>query len=287
MNKIAVLITCYNRKEKTLYCLNQLSAYINQNFENCLEIYLVDDGSTDGTSLAIRNNFPFVKLIQGSGKLFWAGGMRLAWETATKFLKYDYYLLLNDDTILFSNTIEILLSANKRNKAAILTDGITIGTTIDEETGKVSYGGSLLNNKFSPKSKKVFKENVDMICDLGNANIMLVPKEVVNKIGILSTHYTHGLADFDYTLRAKKVGFWVMVAPSICGYCKNDHGKRWKSAVFSLQERIKFLHNPKGLAYRQYMFLLKSHFPYYLPIAFTKLWIKTIFPFLYDRFKKD
>lgn len=286
MDTIAILITSYNRKEKTLSCLRQLLNKSTYFATFLIHVYLVDDGSTDGTAYVIKKEFPEVKIIQGTGNLYWSGGMRLAWRTALDHGGYDYYLLLNDDTILLSNAIDILLISNKKNKAENHTEVITIGTTIDRETGKISYGGSLLRNKFSPKSDNIFKENVDMVCDLGNANIMMVPKDIVDKIGILSDKFTHGLADFDYTLKAKKAGFWVMVAPFICGYCKNDHGKRWKSVNVKLTERIKFLYSPKGLAYKEYMYFIKIHFPLSFPGMFIKLWTKTFFPFIYDWFKK-
>jgi len=286
MNNIAILITCYNRKETTLACLRQVVSDSKKFNDIVIKVYLVDDGSTDGTSFAIENEFPFIKIINGTGNLFWAGGMRLAWKTAKDFGEHDYYLLLNDDTFLLTDAFQILINSNKKIKAEKLTEGITIGTTIDKETGKISYGGSLLKNKFSPKSVKVFKENVDIECDLGNANIMLIPKAIVEKIGTLSTIYTHGLADFDYTLRARKVGFWVMVAPRICGFCKNDHGKRWKGTNTKLSERLQFLYSPKGLAYKEYMYFIKTHFPLSYPSLIIKLWTKTLFPFIYDWFKK-
>ena len=287
MNTIAILITSYNRKEKTIYCLKNLFNSTNQQLDYTIKVYLVDDGSIDGTASAIKMEFPEVIIIQGTGNLFWAGGMRLAWHTAKDIGEYNYFLLLNDDTVLLPDIITDLIHSNKKCKTALIKEGITVGTTIDSESGKISYGGSLLRNKFSPKSDKVYKENEDMPCDLGNANIMLVPKEIVDEIGILSTIFTHGLADFDYTLRAKKSGYWVMVAPFICGYCKNDHGKRWKSSNIKLTDRINFLYSPKGLAYKEYMYFIKTHFPLSYPVLFVKLWTKTFFPFIYDRFKTE
>lgn len=65
--KIAVLLTCFNRKNKTLACLKSLFGII----PNC-HVYLVDDKSTDGTSEAIKQNFPQVKIIKGDGNLFGA-----------------------------------------------------------------------------------------------------------------------------------------------------------------------------------------------------------------------
>ena len=45
MNKIAAILTCHNRKEKTLACLHSLFSIIST-----IDVFLVDDGSTDGTS---------------------------------------------------------------------------------------------------------------------------------------------------------------------------------------------------------------------------------------------
>ena len=51
MNTIAVLITSFNRKNSTLKCLGKL---FSQNLkEYYLGVYLVDDGSTDGTFKAV------------------------------------------------------------------------------------------------------------------------------------------------------------------------------------------------------------------------------------------
>ena len=47
--KIAAILTCYNRKEKTFQCLASLFEII----PTC-KVYLVDDNSTDGTSTLIH-----------------------------------------------------------------------------------------------------------------------------------------------------------------------------------------------------------------------------------------
>lgn len=63
--KIAILLTCHDRKEKTLKCLHSLySTYKNY------DTYLVDDGCTDGTPEAVMATFHNVHIIKGNGNLF-------------------------------------------------------------------------------------------------------------------------------------------------------------------------------------------------------------------------
>ena len=95
--KTAIIITSFNRKEITLLCLGSLLISIKLLFNNLVDIYLVDDNSTDGTKQAVHENFPSVIIINGNGSLYWNRGMHLAWEIAAKTKKYDYFLWLNDE----------------------------------------------------------------------------------------------------------------------------------------------------------------------------------------------
>ena len=118
--KIATILTVHNRKQKTLSCLQHLYEALdahNQFATNpiVLTVFLTDDGCTDGTADAIRLSFPTkgIQILQGSGSLFWAGGMRLAWQAAIdEGTPWDYYLLLNDDTLIYDNVFEELFAAD-------------------------------------------------------------------------------------------------------------------------------------------------------------------------------
>ena len=49
--KFCVLLTCFNRKEKTINCIKSLS----QGNKSQIDFIVVDDGSTDGTADALDN----------------------------------------------------------------------------------------------------------------------------------------------------------------------------------------------------------------------------------------
>jgi len=278
--KIAILLTTYNRREKTVACLQSLQAQ-KLPTEVRLEVFLTDDASADGTIDAVKQVYPDAHVFQGTGSLYWAGGMRNTWHEAKKH-NPDYYLLLNDDTVLHPDAIDVLL----KNCATDETAGICIGSTCDTASGEISYGGWKLEGRGTWKSSRIHSSTAYTECDFGNANIMLVPRPVVEKIGILADHFTHSLADYDYTLKAKKAGFKVHVAPGFLGTCTDDHGRNWKSSNTTLKERIQYLKSPKGLAYKEYLRFIKDHFPASYPSAFVKLWMKTFFPFIWDHLKK-
>jgi GT2 family glycosyltransferase len=280
---IAVLITCYNRKMKTI---NFLESLTSQDFfkKGNIDVYLLDDGSTDGLTDYVKLNYPDISILIGNGNLFWAGGMRTIWQYAIEKKKYDLFALFNDDVVLFNDAIERLINCYQK------VDGngaIIIGSTISPKSQLLSYGGHRLYKMNHAQSYAVKPDPENAVqCQFGNANVLLVDSHTITKIGIFSDVYIHAVADFDYTLTAFKRGINVLLAPGYYGYCEDDHGANWLSGNYSLKERINYLYSPKGLAYKEYLLYIKKHFPLDYFEAFAKLWLKTFFPIIWDKFKK-
>jgi GT2 family glycosyltransferase len=282
--KIAVLGCSYNRKKKTVRFLTSL---VNQKVpENyAMDVFLLDDNSPDGTGDYVEAEFPTVNVVRGSGSLFWAGGMRTLWEYVLTQGTYDFFLLCNDDVMLFDGAINRLFAAYAQ---LALPGNIILGTVQDSEGSTVTYGGQKIINKITGDTTNIAPDPIKLIpCEIGNANIMLVDKKTVDTIGILSSSYTHGIADYDYTLTALRSGIKVWVAPGCYGICDNDHAITWLPQRTALKKRIEYLYSPKGLAYNEHMLYVKKHFPLSVPITHAKLWLKTLFPIVYDVFKKE
>jgi len=280
--EIAVLLATFNRKQKTLSCLESL---YNQNMKDGINlcVFLTDDNSSDGTPEEIKKAYPSVKVLNGNGHLFWAGGMRNSWSHALQ-TKPDFYLLLNDDTLLKKNCITTLLKYYTLKSS--FQETILVGSTIDEEKKQISYGGHKLFNNKKVKCYNIFSETDYLECDMANANIMLVPSKITEKIGILSSNFTHSIADFDYTLRANKAGCKVVVAPGALGTCVDDNLNDKQARARSLKQRIDHLKSPKGLAYSEYMDFIDTHFPTHKTEVFFKIWARTLFPTIWAKLKK-
>lgn len=140
MKTIAVLLTVFNRKDKTLQCLKRLYDLLPLDGYQ-VDVYLTDDGCTDGTPEAVAEQFPQVNVIHAKGDLFWNRGMWTAWDTATKAKDYDFYLWLNDDTFVYGNMLKVLTDAAvETNEKAII-----VGATENTGHSCITYGGRLKN----------------------------------------------------------------------------------------------------------------------------------------------
>ena len=290
---VAVLYTCFNRKEKTLSSLKGL--FSSQDAYNVkatspieLAVFLTDDGCTDGTADAIRETFSSKKItiLKGNGNLYWAGGMRTSWNEALKYHeKWDFYLLLNDDTILQDNAFEELMNTHRYCLGKYYREGIYSGITCaHDNTSHITYGGDVVLNNLTGKRKRLSISDTPQMCDFTNANIMLVPKSIVDAIGILYSGYKHSAADFDYTYKARSLGYPVLVTANACGYCDFDHesqeSMRDKIISMSLRERKKFLSSPlhSGL---DHLTLVKRTTPLKYPVALLFRYLKIYCPQMY------
>jgi GT2 family glycosyltransferase len=252
-SRLAVLITCHNRQAKTLECLKKLS---QQSLSNTVEIqvYLVDDGSTDGTAEAVKSNYPKVKVIPGNGNLFWNGGTRLAFSEAIKS-NYDYYLWLNDDTILYPNALEVLLNNHQSLTGCGYRQVIVAGATQDIKTGVFTYGGMERSNWWHPlKFKAVKPEEYAKPCLTMNGNCVLIPQDVVKVIGNLDSAFTHSTGDVDYGLRNHQNGGSVWLAPGYIGTCEYNplRQQAWEDPKLNLYERWKKINQPRGLPFKEW-----------------------------------
>ena len=240
MNKsIAILMTVFNRKKKTLSCLHCIGQQIlPENVSNA--IYLVNDGCTDGTSEAVRQQFPKVKIIDGDGTLYWNRGMHTAWATAAKEKYYDYYLWLNDDTRIMDNCIESMLEASfKFQDKAIIVASIR-----SEKKEEITYGGHALDRHGLVVPNGHLQE-----CSTMNGNCVLIPRSVYQVCGNLDWTFRHAIGDLDYGYRARKAGFKIYASKTYLGYCeKHPHLPAWARTNTPFLKRLKNLYSPLGYA---------------------------------------
>jgi GT2 family glycosyltransferase len=279
---IAVLITCHNRKEFTLACLENLKRQENIADLN-LKVYLVDDGCTDGTGDAVKRIYPDSILLKGSGQLYWGGGMRLAFEEAMK-ADYDYYLWLNDDTILYPQAVGTMYSASQELRRMTGSDAILTAALRDSETGILTYGGSVRERPWSPRFYiLVYPTDKPEPCQVINGNCVLIPRSIAKSVGNISKDFTHRGGDYDYSLRAKEKGYNSWVAPGYLGTCsRNSQSGTFKDKNLSLMNRVASLNKPTAaMPAREWMLFVRRHGGILWPIYWLRTLVRMKFPSLW------
>ena len=285
---IAVLITVFNRKAKTLLCLESLCETWSPYKDSiAISVYLTDDGSSDGTAEAIlEKDFPFeIHILQGDGNLYWNGGMINSWKAALQDGPWDGYLWLNNDSEVLPEFWEDLLLADETCLSRYGKRGIYVGSTKDADTGEFTYGGFIYTNKLTLKDKFIRPDGKTcQECEAAHGNITFVSDEVVKKMGIFCEKYLHGGTDHDYTYLAHKAGFPVVVLPRYSASCKNDHPKDGgRKAFFEMpfKERFRNLYSPHGLNMHNALLFSKRCFPWRYPIILATGYLKALFPRMY------
>lgn len=276
MMRVAVLLTCFNRRAKTLACLEHL--------QNChwpratvFEVWLVDDSSTDGTVAAVQAAYPAVRILPGDGNLFWNGGMRKAFLAALAE-HFDYYLWLNDDTMLFPDAPARLFAAQAAMAACAGQHGIAAGNTCDAVTGEHTYGGLARRSWIRALSfPRVEPRKEPQPCDTMNGNCVLIHHRVAEVIGVNDGAFIHGQGDVDYGLRARQAGFPVWMAGGYVGECSNNPTKAsYRDRQQPLAMRWRKITGPKGLPLRSWFVLTSRHGGWLWPLHFIWPYLRLV-----------
>lgn len=111
MNKIAAIVVTYNRKELLKECIQSL---LNQSMKE-FDIFIIDNNSNDGTKEYINNyiNDGLITYFNTNANLGGAGGFNYGLKEAMK-LPYDYFWLMDDDSIPHVNALLNLYNASKK-----------------------------------------------------------------------------------------------------------------------------------------------------------------------------
>jgi GT2 family glycosyltransferase len=223
-----IIIPVFNRRATTLECLRVLKG---QGVFAWAQVVIVDDGSTDGTADAVRAGYPEVQLLTGGGDLWWGGGINLGMRWAHE-QGAAQVLWLNDDTHPRAGALE-RISALSRERGAIVTAQCHL-----RETGELHYGGLRKTGgglEFTPCPANEVQD-----CDTICGNCLCIPREAIDRIGLVDTkHFPHFAGDADFGLRAKAAGIPVLVAGDAlcdCSYGRATNRQSWLLGEQTLRE---------------------------------------------------
>lgn len=272
-NKIAVLLTVFNRRETTLQGLRSLCRLIAKDTVHSYSVFMTDDGSTDGTADAVRKQFPQVHIIQGQN-LYWSQGMNAAWKAAVRLDNYDAFLWFNDDGELSSDALSLIFQPFD----SLPRNTIVTGAFRDTE-GRPSYGGQNRDEKW------LVPNGMCQSVWLMNGNLTLIPREVYEKVGLIDSVFRHGSGDYDYGIRARRAGCDVVLSTDYVGICNRHDEDRhpWLNPGLNLFRRLDFLTTPKYCPWPQTVLLYRIKGFYPAAHFFVETFMSALFPNFYKQ----
>lgn len=215
---IQIIIPVHNRKGLTRNCLNSLKAQSFQNFV----VYIVDDGSTDGTSAMLKNEFEGmlnIRLVHGDGNLWWAGGIKTGIDYSIQGDQDDDFMMtLNNDVTLFPGFLEEAVKLSHKYPDSFI-GGISVDNGDNQKI--VATGWRMVSWPFA-YTKRVWwpgtlsdllnePEVIDVDFVPGTATI--IPVHLVKKFGTVNPSILpHYHADSEYAYRLKKNGVPVLIS---------------------------------------------------------------------------
>lgn len=238
--RVAIILACYNRMEKTQQCLETLEKIRIKESDFDFEYWICDDNSTDGTQNMIKELCPHAHLLISKGELYWCKSMYWAMKEAIK-TEYDFYLMVNDDVLFYDDFWTIMYQTYL---AAGCSCGV-VGTTQYEQV--ITYGGRDENNKL------IMPSNELKTCYWTNWNCFLIDRKVVELVGIIDNKYQHSYGDYDYAHRMRKRNIPIFVALQCVGECKpNMNSNMIKDNQYTRIKRLKSLFSIKGIPVYSY-----------------------------------
>jgi len=111
--KVLIIILNYNSQKNILICLNSFKKLEIGNWK--LKTVVVDNASSDASVEAVKKNFPNIKIICNYKNLGFAEGNNVGIRWGIKE-NYDYFLLLNNDTLVKKDFLIQLLKLIQKNK---------------------------------------------------------------------------------------------------------------------------------------------------------------------------
>jgi GT2 family glycosyltransferase len=184
----------------------------------------------------------------------------------------DYLLWLNDDVVLDRRALATLLAAEDQSGG----DRIVVGSVVDPETGTPTYGGADRFDWHPMRYRLVAPlDGAPQPCTTFNGNVVLVPRSVYQKVGGIERRFAHACADYDYGLRARALGFEVVVAGHAVGTCTRGPRAPWNEPSLSLISRYRLMLGRKGIPVGSSAFYLRRHggraWPLYLVATYAKV----------------
>lgn len=212
MANIAIILLNWNGKKDTLGCLASLQQISSPPFSTIV----VDNGSTDDSTRAIRAEFPHVTLIETGENLGFAEGNNVGIRRALA-QGAEYLLLLNNDTVVDPNILTAFMELMEKNPNIGILGGkpylYDARETLDHLGGKWNPKTAtfdLIGYREVEGRKRWDKSlALDYVCGCS----IFIRRKIFETIGLLEPKFFLIWEEADFCYAARRAGFEVATCP--------------------------------------------------------------------------
>ncbi len=273
MPDISFIIVNWNTRDYLLQCL----ASIYRTVEGiAFEVWLVDNGSTDGSVPSAAENFADIQLIENEANIGFAAANNLALSR----MKGRYAVLLNTDASLTEGAVKHLYDFMEATPEAGIACGQLLNRDGSRQNSIANFPSilSLLSNESLlrllfprrfPSKRQQYTQPIDIDSCIGAC--MMVRKAAIDRIGFLDERYFFFLEETDWAFRMKQGGWKSFFVP-----CARIFHAQGKSVETRTDARIMFYRS-------RYAFFKKwgaRTYPLVCGIVFIRLLVNTCLSFL-------
>ena len=257
IHKILSIIPTYNGKGCIYKCIESL---VKSSIKN--NILIIDNASTDNTVQIINESFKGLIIKENSENLGFGRAINLGFKYGLES-GYDYFLILNQDGELESDTILQLTNFAKGLKPDDW--GFISPWNKDSEGNTEHYFEDNLNKRSGRHAQTIIGHYKVIPVDFINAACWLVNPKVIEKLkGFDKRFFMYG-EDFDFCNRARYFGYKMYVLPEIVCFhhkLKGDYDDKNKKLEVSLGAFMAFFLNPNERVFSKIEKYCRLHISY-------------------------
>lgn len=267
--KLLVIIVTYNGMRWIERCINSVASSSVP-----ADIFVIDNGSSDGTREYIMENWKAVTLISSKENLGFGKANNIGFSHAIKE-GYDFVYLLNQDAWVEKDTFSILMDLMERYPHFGILSPIQMeGNSDNMDKGFLkgvapeTLGASFLNDMYFKKTEDIYE--VDKVM----AAHWMLSIGCIRTTGAFSPTFRHYGEDDNYIQRARFHGFKSGIAPS----CRAVHDREFRqmnkdkrayscyvktlTAISDISARTKWFRIIKMYVEYAYEYRMLRHFRY-------------------------
>lgn len=226
MVDLSIIIVNWNTRELLRDCLASIFATAGDVSGRMIEVFVVDNNSSDGSTEMVREQFPQVRLIENQEN----AGFAVANNQVFPLCSADYVLLLNPDTRVLGDALSVLLTFMKEHP-----DTGAIGPKIVHPEMRLR----VLSCGYQPTVRTIFNQyfflsslfptsrafrGTNLIIGVHDSQVepvewlsgacLLVRKQVIEQVGPLSEEWFMYAEDMEWCHRIAASGWKLYHVPT-------------------------------------------------------------------------